>query len=298
MPFGDPREVVGQLLQGDRVRRQVDAGVEGRRRVAEGEQHDGVGRVEAEEPRDEREEVGGTGGVDGGRPGLDLCHGPDPARGDGPPAGSCSGAVHDDPAAGAVDGNRPGGRRRASWARALRPDDPPRRPGRVLRGRGAARQAVAARQAGRRRRRRGPRRGRHRVLRGARLRGALGDVDPGGPGPVPARGVPDRALRRLPPDQPPGDGAAARALPAGRAAVARRGLRGPRRRGAGRPVGRGRDGRGRAAQGGRRGGDRRAVRLGRRSPRPSWSPRSPATSTSPTAWSSYLPGPSGTCCAR
>ena len=32
------------------------------------------------------------------------------------------------------------------------------------------------------------------------------------------------------------------------------------------------------------------LRLGRRSPRPSWSPRSPATSTSRTAWSSCRPG--------
>ena len=48
---------------------------------------------------------------------------------------------------------------------------------------------------------------------------------------------------------------------------------------------------------GRRRGDRRTHRVGRdRAPR-SWSPRSPASSTSPTARSSSRPAPSATCCA-
>ena len=68
--------------------------------------------------------------------------------------------------------------------RALRADDPARRPRRLLRRRRAARQAVPAGQAGRRRRGRRPRRGRDRVLRGPRLRGPLGHAHRGG---APAR---------------------------------------------------------------------------------------------------------------
>ena len=53
----------------------------------------------------------------------------------------------------------------------------------------------------------------------------------------------------------------------------------------------------RAARPGHR-GDRRADRLGRASARRSSSPRSPATSTSPTASSSCRPAPSRSCCGR
>ncbi len=82
----------------------------------------------------------------------------------------------------------------------------PSRPRRLLRRRRAARQAVAARQAGRRRRRRRPRRGRHRLLRGPAVRRPLGHVDAGGALALPARGVPDRSVPRLPRHQRPGDG--------------------------------------------------------------------------------------------
>ena len=62
------------------------------------------------------------------------------------------------------------------------------------------------------------------------VRRPLGDVDPRGAVAVPARGVPHRPVPRLPRHQPGGDGAAPRGLAAGRAAVARRGVRRPRSR--------------------------------------------------------------------
>ena len=78
------------------------------------------------------------------------------------------------------------------------PDDPPRRPRRLLRVGGAARQAGTARAAGdrRRRRRRGcARRGLGRQLRGPRVWRALRDVA--------ARGVPALSARRVPAGQRP-----------------------------------------------------------------------------------------------
>ena len=119
---------------------------------------------------------------------------------------------------------------RVRCARARRADGPPPRPRRLLRRGRAARQAVAARQAGRRRRRRRPgvvatasyearkfgvrsamstREARSRCPHAAFLTGRF-------------HAYRDTSRR--------GDGAAARALPAGRAALARRGLRRPRAR--------------------------------------------------------------------
>ena len=119
---------------------------------------------------------------------------------------------------------------------ALRADDPARGSRRLLRRGGAARQALAARQAGRRRRGRRPRRRGDGVVRGAHLRGALGDAHRGGPPALPERRVPLRPVPRLPRHQPRGDGAAALDQPAGRAAVARRGVRRPRGRRPPRPL--------------------------------------------------------------
>ena len=161
---------------------QVDPGVEGlrRRRRGEGQQHHRVRGVEAEDAGDDGEQVVGVRGAECGR----CRHGPHRHRGrrrraavrptacgGGPPRPGLwtergSSAVVSGPW-----GRHEGGTMRTDAA------DPPRRPGRVLRRGRAARQAVAARQAGRRRRRRRPRRGGDRVLRGPRLRGALGDVD-------------------------------------------------------------------------------------------------------------------------
>ena len=53
-----------------------------------------------------------------------------------------------------------------------------------------------------------------------------------------------------------------------------------------------------AAQGRRRARSPAGSAARSASPPPSWSPRSPATSTSPTAWSSCRRGPSRTCCGR
>ena len=95
---------------------------------------------------------------------------------------------------------------------------------------------------------------------------------------------------RLPRHQPRGDGAAALDQPAGRAAVARRGVRRPRRRRPARPLGRPRSAPSAASS---RSGSTRspAASPGRSaSAPPSSSPRSPATSTSPTASSSSRPG--------
>ena len=107
-------------------------------------------------------------------------------------------------------------------------DDPARRHGRLLRVGRAARPARAAGPAGGGRRRRRPGRGGRRVLRGPGLRRALGDAVGAGPPAVPAGGVPRRAPRPLRRGERPGHGDLPRRHPAGRAAVARRGV--PRRR--------------------------------------------------------------------
>ena len=105
----------------------------------------------------------------------------------------------------------PGGRRREVRCGRARPRlGPPPGPGRLLRRGRAARQALAARQAGGGGRGRRPRRGVHGVVRGPQVRRPLGHVDPRGSVAVPARGVPDRPVPRLPRRQPIGDGAAAR----------------------------------------------------------------------------------------
>jgi len=154
-------------------------------------------------------------------------------------------------------------RREGGWAGATRGLGAPPGPRRLLRLGRAARQAVAAGPAGRRRRG-GSARGRgHRLVRGPRLRRPLGDAVARGPAPLPERRVPGPALRRLPHRQRAGDGAAAGPVAAGRAAVAGRGLRRPAgRAGTGRP-GAGRAPRaGPAAEGRRARGDRGPHRLG------------------------------------
>ena len=118
----------------------------------------------------------------------------------------------------------------ARSAGAFRADDPARGSRRVLRLGGTARQAIASRQARRRRRGRGPGRGGDRVLRGAHVRGALGDVHRGGPQAVSERRLPLGPLPCLPGHQPRGDGAAALGQPPGRTTVAGRGVRRPRGR--------------------------------------------------------------------
>src|SRR4051794_23765266 len=81
-----------------------------------------------------------------------------------------------------------GRRRRTVRCRRARPRlGPPPGPGRLLRGGGATRQAVAARQAGGGRGRRGPWGGRDRLLRGTQVRRPFGDVDARGTVAVSAR---------------------------------------------------------------------------------------------------------------
>ena len=103
----------------------------------------------------------------------------------------------------------------------------------------------------------------HRVLRGARLRGALGDADRRGPATLPQRGVPLGPVPRLPRRQPRRDGAAALDQPAGRAAVPRRGVRRPRGGRPPRPLGHDGQRAGPRAEGAGARGHRRAHRLGR-----------------------------------
>ena len=171
------------------------------------------------------------------------------------------------------------------------------RPRCLLRLGRAARQALAARQAGRGRWGRRSRGRRHGVLRGPRVRRPLGDVHPRGPLPLPPRGLPHPRFHAYR-DASGGDGAPPRGLPLVEplsldeafvdlavsdltayaedpsAPFVERGPS-PRHR-----------------------GHRRADRVGRgRRRRSSW-PRSPATWTSPTAWSWSHPAPSSTCCAR
>ena len=162
-------------------RRQVDPGVEGAV-ATEGEHHQGVLRLEAEQDRDHGEHVvraagherGGGSGGDGFR-----CHAsnlPAPADSEQPSVRP----LWTSPSYGVLW--TPGGLRRARpegvvCGCASRRVGAPSRPGRVLRRRRAARQAVPARQAGRRRRGRWPRGGVDGLLRGPRVRRPFGDVD-------------------------------------------------------------------------------------------------------------------------
>ncbi|MPM98199.1 hypothetical protein SDC9_145382 [bioreactor metagenome] len=149
------------------------------------------------------------------------------------------------------------------WSAAAGLDHAPRSR-RLLRLGRAARQAVPARQAGHRRRPRPARRGRHRLVRGPDVRGALGDADARGAATVPERRLPGRPVRRLPDGQQDRDGHPRGPLPAGRTAVARRGVRRPRRRPrAARPVRRGHPRGRRPGQGRGRRADRRTDLFGR-----------------------------------
>ncbi|CAA9231110.1 MAG: DNA polymerase IV, partial [uncultured Blastococcus sp.] len=137
------------------------------------------------------------------------------------------------------------------------------RPRRLLRRRRAAGQAVPAGPAGRRRRGRRARCGGDSVLRGPRVRRPVGHVHGRGAAAVPVRdGVPGRPVRRLPGDLRRRHGPAPRALAAGGAGVAGRGLRRPGRGRGPRPVRRGGDGDRAPAEGPHRRGDRWSDRLG------------------------------------
>ena len=123
-------------------------------------------------------------------------------------------------------------RRRAERSRpdALDAQRPAPGPRRVLRLRGAARQALAARPPGHRRRGRRPRRGRHGVVRGARVRRPLGDGHRGGTPALPGRHrVPVAPLGGLPRQLADGDVAAGGGVAPGRAGLGRRGVRRPGR---------------------------------------------------------------------
>ena len=230
-------EHLGHLLLGRGGHRQVDARVERATGGTEGEQHDRVGGVEAEDHGHEGDQVDRRPCDEGGlRRGGGGCHAQHARPRDRPDASRVTGAGGQPGPEGAL-WTRNGRVRVRRSAGARRPDDPARRPRRLLRLGRAARQALAAGQAGRRRRHRRQGRRGHGVVRGARVRGPLGHAHGGGAPALSQRGLPHRPLPRLPRGEHRGDGAAPLDQPAGRAAVPGRGVRRPRGGRPARPLG-------------------------------------------------------------
>ena len=174
----DDQEDLGDAVRAGGLEQQVDALVDLRRRwqvdprmeglaPAERQHHDGVVRLEAEQDGHRREHVlGGAEGEDRAARGVGCLSSSCDRRSPGPPTppGRARGPVetprHAPPVTAAAC-RGPGVR----FARARPRLGPPSGPGRVLRRRGAARQALAARQAGGGRRHRRPRGGGHGLVR-------------------------------------------------------------------------------------------------------------------------------------